>query len=97
GGVDRVPFQINEYRPTPELANYRTPIANLYACGGCWHVGSHAGASSAYNCYKIIATEKDLGKPWEEQGKEEPYSLVQTQRAIRKRVQDSAPPNYSYR
>jgi len=96
-GIDRVQFQINEHRPTPELANYRTPIANLYATGAGWHLGSHAGSSESYNCYKVIATEMDLGKPWEEQGKEEPDSLVETQRIIRKRVQDSAQPNYSYR
>ncbi len=96
-GIDRVQFQVNENRPTPELANYRTLIANLYATGACWHLGSHAGTSEAYNCYKIIATDMDLGKPWEEQGKEEPDSLVETQWQIRKRVRDSAPPNYSYR
>jgi beta-carotene ketolase (CrtO type) len=97
GGLDRVPFQVNENRPTPELANYRTPIQNLYATGGSWHLGSHAGSACAYNCYKVIATDMDLGKPWEEQGKEEPDSLVETQRMIRKKVQDSAIPNYSYR
>jgi len=96
-GIDRVPFQINEHRPTPELANYRTPIPNLYATGGCWHVGSNAGATESYNCYKIIATDLGLGKPWEEKGKEEPDSLVEEQRKIRKRVQASAKPNHTYR
>jgi beta-carotene ketolase (CrtO type) len=97
GGLDRVPFQVNENRPTPELANYRTPIQNLYATGGSWHLGSHCGSACAYNCYKIIATDMDLGKPWEEQGKEEPDSLVEVQKMIRKKVQDSAIPGYSYR
>ena len=44
------------------------PIKNLYGTGGCWHGGSHAGSSEAYNCYKIIAAEHGLGKPWEEPG-----------------------------
>jgi hypothetical protein len=53
-------------------------------------VGSNAGSSEAYNCYKIIANEMGLEKPWEEAGKEEPDSLVEQLRAVRKRVQDSA-------
>ena len=96
-GIDRLPFQVNEHRPTPELANYRTPIKNLYATGGCWHVGSNAGCSESYNCYKTIARDMGLGKPWEEQGKEEPDSLVEAERNVRMRVQKSAVPNYSYR
>jgi len=88
-GIDRPPHQINENRPTPELANHRTPIKNLYATGGCWHVGTNAGSSESYNCYKIIAKDLDLGKPWEEPGTEEPDSLLEQYRAVRKRVQDT--------
>ncbi len=89
-GVDRAAWQVDENRPTPELANHRTPIENLYATGGSWHVGSNCGASESYNCYKIIAKDMGLGKPWEESGKEEPHSLVEELRALRKRVRDSA-------
>lgn len=89
-GIDRPAYQNGDNRPTPELANYRTPIKNLYATGGCWHVGSNAGSSESYNCYKIIAGDMGLGKPWEEQGKEEPGSLVEQLWKIRKRVRDSA-------
>ena len=88
-GVDRPLHQIAENRPTPELADHRTPIERLYATGGAWHVGSNAGATESYNCYKIIAKDLGLGKPWEEPGKEEPDSLVEQQRIIRRRVQDS--------
>jgi len=88
-GVDRPLHQIAENRPTPELADHRTPIARLYATGGAWHVGSNAGATESYNCYKIIAKDLGLGKPWEEPGKEEPDSLVEQQRIIRRRVQHS--------
>jgi phytoene dehydrogenase-like protein len=88
-GIDRSPHQLEENRPTPELANHRTPIQNLYATGGCWHVGSNAGSTESYNCYKIIAKDLGLDKPWEEPGKEEPDSLVEQQRIVRKRVQDS--------
>jgi len=89
-GIDRPPYQIEANRPTPELANHRTPIKNLYATGGCWHPGSNAGSAESYNCYKIIATDMGLAKPWEEQGKEEPDSLVQQLWKVRKKVQDSA-------
>ena len=95
-GVDRAPWQVEENRPTPELANHRTPIENLYATGGCWHVGSNAGSSESYNCYKIIATDMGLPKPWEEPGKEEPDSLVDQLRGVRKRVQDSVKTQHSY-
>lgn len=89
-GIDRSPFQVMEHRPTPELANHRTPVESLYATGGCWHVGSNAGSSEAYNCYKIIATDLGLAKPWEEPGKEEPDSLVDQLWAVRKRVRERA-------
>jgi len=88
-GIDRAAWQVEENRPTPELANHRTPISNLYATGGSWHVGCNAGASESYNCYKIIANDLGLEKPWEESGKEEPFSLVEELKSIRQRVRDS--------
>ena len=89
GGLDRMRSQIDENRPTPELANHRTPIKNLYATGCHWNPGCNASSAEAYSCYRIIATDLGLGKPWEEKGKEEPDSLVQQLRVIEKRVQDS--------
>ena len=88
-GIDRSAFQLTENRPTPELANHRTPIHNLYCTGGYWHVGSNASADASYNCYKIIATDMGLGKPWEEKGKEEPDSLVEQTRGAIKRARNS--------
>lgn len=75
-GIDKTHWQNGPNRPTPELANHRTPVKNLYCTGGYWHIGGNASCEAAYNCYKIIATDLDLGKPWTEQGKEEPDSLV---------------------
>ncbi len=89
-GIDRSPAQTEENRPTPELANHRTPIKNLYATGGAWHVGSNAGSTEAYNCYQIIAKDLDLAKPWEQAGKEEPDSLVEQIRLVKQRVADSS-------
>jgi len=85
--IDHDPYQFFENRPTPELANHRTPIKNLYATGAGWHLPT-SGSSEAYNCYKIIAKDMGLGKPWEEPGKEEPDSLVQQWRILMKKLED---------
>jgi phytoene dehydrogenase-like protein len=90
-GIDHSSWQYFENRPTPELANHRTPVKNLYATGGCWHVGGEASANQSYNCYKIIASDMGLGKPWEEPGNEEPDSLVQQIRAAVQRSRDWFP------
>jgi len=88
-GIDRTLSQVNENRPTPELANHRTPVKNLYCTGGSWHAGSNASADAAYACYKIIATDMGLGKPWEEPGKEDPDALVQSIRDMVKRTRET--------
>ena len=87
--VDHVPYQFFENRPTPELANHRTPIKNLYATGCAWHMGANSGSSEAYNCYKIIAKDMGLPKPWEEPGMDEPDSLVEQQKIIMKKLEES--------
>jgi beta-carotene ketolase (CrtO type) len=58
--------------------------------GAAWHPGANAGSGESYCCYKIIATDLGLGKPWEEQGKEDPDSLVEQLWVIRNRVRESA-------
>ncbi len=88
--IDHVAYQFYENRPTPELANHRTPIKNLYATGVAWHLAA-SGASPAYNCYKIIANDMGLGKPWEEPGKEEPDSLVEQMRITKKKMREAFP------
>jgi beta-carotene ketolase (CrtO type) len=90
-GIDMTLSQRGDNRPTPELANHRTPAKNLYCTGGFWHLGGEASASQAYNCYKIIASDMGLGKPWEEQGKEEPDSLVEQTRLTTKRMREWFP------
>jgi len=89
GLVDRNVSQVEGQRPTPELANHRTPIKKLYATGSAWHLGANCGATESYNCYKIIAKDLGLGKPWEEKGKEDPDSLIAEHRKMMKRLQDS--------
>jgi phytoene dehydrogenase-like protein len=87
--LDRVTHQIEDKRPTPELANHRTPIKNLYATGAAWHLGANSGATESYNCYKIIAKDMNLPGPWQEPGKEEPESLYQQWVMILKKLEES--------
>jgi beta-carotene ketolase (CrtO type) len=87
--LDRVTHQIEDKRPTPELANHRTPIKNLYATGAAWHLGANSGVTESYNCYKIIAKDINLPGPWQEPGKEEPESLYQQWLMILKRLEES--------
>ena len=94
--LDRSPDQGDADRPDRELRNHRTPIKNLYATGGAWFPGSNAGSFESYTCYKIIAKDLNLGKPWEEPGKEDPDSLVEQWNAVEKRVRDAAKPRIGY-
>ena len=63
--IDNIPGQIGKFRPIPELARHKTPIKNLYATGSAWHPVGCGAAWQGYNCYKIIADDLGLGKPWE--------------------------------
>ncbi len=68
GIIDRgIPSQLGRNRPIPELARHRTPIENLYATGSAWHPHGQGACWQGYNCYKIIAEDLGLGKPWEGQ------------------------------
>ena len=89
--LDCPPYQRDANRPTPELANHRTPVKNLYATGSAWHPGGWAASAESYNCYKIIAGDLGLGKPWEEPGKEEPDSLVEQQKITKKNMREAFP------
>lgn len=63
--------QLGRFRPTPELAHYRTPIKDLYICSSNLHSGGGIGRGSSYCCYKKIAEDHGLRKVWEEKGR--PY------------------------
>jgi phytoene dehydrogenase-like protein len=51
---DMIASQLDRFRPTPELSNYRTPIKNFYLCGSACHNGVGTGRGSSYNCYQVI-------------------------------------------
>jgi len=96
-GIDRPPYQLNgTNRPTPELHNHRTPIKNLYATGGSWFPGSNMSSWESYTCYRVIANDLELGKPWKEAGKEEPESLVEQLRNTVQRSRDYFKRNPEY-
>lgn len=90
--IDRSVFQQNENRPTPELANYRTPVKNFYATGAAWHPGPNGGSGEAYNCYKVIAGDMQLDGPWRSLGNTETESLVAEVRKVIQRARDRFPP-----
>lgn len=63
--IDNIPSQMGKTRPTPELAAHRTPIKNLYATGTAWHPYAGGHSIQGYNCYKIMAEDMNLKKPWD--------------------------------
>ncbi len=67
--IDNTPSQWGRSRPIPELASHRTPIENLYATGSAWPPFAVAACFQGYNCYKVIAADYGLGKPWEKEGR----------------------------
>ncbi len=69
--IDNIPSQFGRVRPIPELASHRIPIENLYATGSAWHPYGAAHSIQGYNCYKVIAEDLGLRKPWGEKGR--PY------------------------
>jgi phytoene dehydrogenase-like protein len=64
-----IPSQWGRNRPVPELAHYRSPIENMYATGSGWPPLGIAANWNGYNCYKVIAEDFGLRKPWEEKGR----------------------------
>jgi len=68
--IDNTPSQVGRYRPIPELADHRMPgIANLYPTGGAWPPEGGGHCCAGYNCYKAIAEDLGLEKPWEKKGR----------------------------
>ena len=62
--IDRFPGQAYPFTPVPELASHRTPIKNLYATGSAWGILGGAHVGQGYTCYKAIADDHELKKPW---------------------------------
>jgi beta-carotene ketolase (CrtO type) len=56
---DMIVSQMDRFRPTPELSNYRTPLKNFYLCSAATHNGVGTGRGCSYNCYQVI--REDFG------------------------------------
>jgi len=69
--IDHIPSQMGKYRPIPDLAGHKMPVQNLYATGTAWHPYAAGFSCQGYNCYKVIAEDLNLGKPWKDKGR--PY------------------------
>jgi phytoene dehydrogenase-like protein len=54
-----VPYQSGPMRPLPQLADYRTPVSNVYLCGSGSHPG--AGVSMAAGRNAAVEIHRDLG------------------------------------
>jgi len=64
--IDQTPAQAGRFRPTTELAGNRVPgIKGLYCTGGAWHPFAGGHSANGYNCYKVMAEDLSLKKPWE--------------------------------
>ena len=68
-GADVCPSQVGRFRPVPELAGHKTPIQNLYATGSAFYAPDSGGGWQGYTCYRVIAEDFELRKPWEEKGR----------------------------
>jgi len=67
--IDNIPGQIGRNRPIPEWSGYKVGYDNLYATGSAWPPYGNASCWQGYNCYKVIAQDLGLEKPWEKDGR----------------------------
>ncbi len=67
--IDFIPSQMGFFRPCPELSQHRTPVKNLYATGSGFGNWGASSLSGTYTCYKVLADDFGLRKPWDEQGR----------------------------
>ena len=68
--IDNIPSQYGKLRPIPEMSGHRVPgIEGLYPTGSAWHPWGSAHSAQGYNCYKVMAGDLNLPKPWENGGR----------------------------
>ncbi|MGB4781714.1 MAG: dehydrogenase, partial [Candidatus Methylomirabilis sp.] len=64
--IDNIPSQTGRFRPVAELARNKVPgIEGLYCTGSAWPPYGAAHSMQGYNCYKVMAEDFHLPKPWE--------------------------------
>jgi len=57
--------QLEYFRPIPELAQFRTPVKNLYLAGSCCHPGGGIIGAPGFIAANVIAEDHNLNKWWE--------------------------------
>lgn len=65
GNVMHVEMSLDQmfcWRPLPELANYATPVPNLFLCGASTHPGGGVFGASGLNAAGVVA--RHLGTGW---------------------------------
>jgi len=68
--IDFTMAQSGRMQPIPEWADTRIrPVKNVYAASAAWGGAPGANSSQGYRCYKAIAEDHGLRKPWEEKGR----------------------------
>ena len=51
------PDQLFSFRPTPELAGYKTPVSGLYLCGSGTHPGGGVMGIPGLNASKVVIAD----------------------------------------
>jgi len=58
-----LPYQVGGFRPVPEFADYRSPVANVYLCGAGSHPGSGVTLGPGRNAAEAICADLKLTFP----------------------------------
>ena len=58
-----VPWQVGGFRPLPELAQFRAPVAGVYLCGSGSHPGSGVSMGPGRNAARAICDDLGIGFP----------------------------------
>jgi len=68
--IDPNPSSKGRFAPILEWSDHRIPgIKNLYGTGSAWPYIACAYSGQGYTCYKAIAEDFDLRKPWKEKNR----------------------------
>ena len=59
-----LPSQMGAFRPTSELAQYRTPVEGLYLCGASSHPGGSVSGAPGYNCAHAVSEDLAIQRWW---------------------------------
>ncbi len=64
--IDMTLEQMVFFRPLPELANYQTPIANLYLTGAGTHPGGSISGMPGRNCARVfLQNQRPIAQAWQ--------------------------------